>query len=90
MRHLKKFEGNEYLNEESKEDLTNLKNELEFINDYDIELHEAIEVIDKLQTMSWKEIEEYRSHLETNESTIDLEDFTLRLIDRYCSNINND
>lgn len=90
MRHLKKFEGNEYLNEESKEDLTNLKNELEFINDYDIELHEAIEVIDKLQTMSWKEIEEYRSHLETNESTTDLEDFTLRLIDRYCSNINND
>ena len=37
--------------------------------------------------MNWEQIKEWRTHLITNYSTTKLEDFTLRLIDRYCSNI---
>lgn len=82
---LKRF--NEHLSESSKNDLVRLKEALGFVSEYDIELYEAIDVIDKLLKMDWEEIEEWREHLETNESRIDIDDFTIRLINSYCSNI---
>ncbi len=78
----------ENLSEESKSDLINLKNELQFVSEFDIEIYEAIDVIEKLHKMNWKQIEEWREHLVTNYSTTHLDDFVLRLIDRYCSNVN--
>jgi hypothetical protein len=77
----------ESLSEESKSDLINLKNELQFVSEFDIEIYEAIKVIDELHKMNWEQIEEWRTHLITNYTTTQLEDFTLRLIDRYCSNV---
>ena len=82
---LKRF--NEHLSESSKNDLVRFKEALEFVSEYDIELYEAIDVIDKLLKMDWEEIEEWREHLETNESRIDIDDFTIRLSNSYCSNI---
>lgn len=87
MKHIKKFgKLSESLSEESKSDLTDLRNELQFVSEFDIELYEAIDVIDKIHKMTWDEIEEYREHLVTNYSTTKLEDFTIQLIDRFCSN----
>jgi len=37
--------------------------------------------------MTWEQIEEWREHLSTNSSLPEIDKFTLRLIDRYCSNI---
>jgi len=87
LKHIKRFNENSELSEESKSDLINLKKELQFVGKFDIEIHEAIKVIDELHKMNWEQIEEWRTHLITNYSTTKLEDFTLRLIDRYCSNI---
>ena len=77
---------NENLSEGSMNDLTNLMNELKFVSEFNIELYEAIEVINKLIKMNLEQIIEWRDHIDTNYSTTHLEDFTLRLIDRYCSN----
>ena len=77
----------ESLGEKSKSDLINLKNELQFVSEFDIEIYEAIKVIDELHKMNPEQIEEWRTHLITNYTTTQLEDFTLRLIDRYCSNV---
>jgi hypothetical protein len=77
----------ESLDEKSKSDLINLKNELQFVSEFDIEIYEAIKVIDELHRMNLEQIEELRTHLITNYTTTQLENFTLRLIDRYCSNV---
>lgn len=77
----------ESLSKESMSDLTNFKNELEFVSEFEIELYEAIQVIDAIQKMTWEQIEEWRLHLSTNSSLTEIDKFTLRLIDRYCSNI---
>jgi hypothetical protein len=81
---------NENLSESSKDDLINLKSELEFVNEYEIEIYEVVEIIDKLLKMSWDEIEGWREHIDTNYTKGDKDKFTLRLIDRYCSNIEDD
>ncbi len=84
MKHLKKF--NESLNESSKEDLKTLKESIRFVSEYeDMETHEAIDVIDKLLKSSWSEIEEWRESLLTNHHNDDTGNFTIELIDRYCS-----
>ena len=85
MKHLKKYY--ESLAESSKNDLESFKIDLEFINRYDIETHEAIDIIDKLLKMEWSEIEEWREHITTNYSKDDKDEFTVELIDRYCSDI---
>jgi hypothetical protein len=80
----------EKLSQSSIDDLINLKNELQFVMGFDIEIYEAIEVIEQLHKMNWEQIEEWREHIITNYSTTKVEDFVLRLIDRYCSNIEDD
>jgi hypothetical protein len=72
-----------HLKEDIESDLINLKNELEFVSEFDIEIYQAIKVIDELHKMNCEQIEELRTHLITNYPTTELEDFTLRLIDRY-------
>jgi hypothetical protein len=81
---------NENLSQSSIDDLINLKNKLQFVSKFDIDLYEAIDVIEKLHKMNWEEIEEWREHIITNYRTTKIEDFVLRLIDRYCSNIEDD
>lgn len=78
---------NEHLSESSKTDLESFKESLELVSEYDIEVYEAIDVVNQLLKMTWEEIEEWRDHLESNESKIDIDDFTIRLINSYCSNI---
>lgn len=77
---------NEHLSESSKTDLESFKEALELVSEYDIEVYEAIDVVNQLLKMTWEEIEEWRGHLETNESKIDIDDFTIRLINEYLSN----
>ena len=89
--HIKRFgeltDINERLSENSKEDLINLKTELEFINKYDVKISDIIEVIDKLIKMNWDEISYWREHIITNYVIEEIDKFTLKLIDSYCSNI---
>lgn len=86
MKHIKNY--NESLSESSKGDLIDLKNELEFLSEFDnVSLHEVIEVIDTILNMKWEDIEEWREHLETNHRRDDKDNLTIRLIDRFCSNI---
>jgi hypothetical protein len=77
---------NENLSQSSIGDLINLKDQLQFVSEFDIELYEAIDVIEKLHKMNWEQIEEWREHIITNHRTTKVEDFVLRLIDRYCFN----
>lgn len=89
LKHIKGFKEsykiNENISESSKDDLIDLKNELKFINEYNVEIYEVIEIVDKLLTMSWSEIEEWREHIDTNYTKDNKDKFILRLIDRYCS-----
>jgi len=80
----------ERLNESSINDLTDFKNTLEFVNSFDIDVYEAITVIDDLLKMSWEEIEDWRNHLLTNYTKTNLDNFIIKLIDSYCSNIVDD
>lgn len=73
------------LSKSSKEDLASLREELQFVSEFDIELHEAIEFIDRIQKMDWEQIEELRKKLSPSHSS-SLDYFCLRVIDRYCSN----
>lgn len=80
---IRKFsEVSESLNQSSKDDLINLKNELEFINKFDIKPHEIIIIINQLLKMNWNEIENFKEEAKSHN-----DEFTVRLIDRYCSNI---
>ena len=72
------------LSQKSIDDLINLKNQLQFVSKFDIEIHDATEVIEKLHKMSWSEIEEWKEHIITNYRTTKLEDFVIQLIDKYC------
>ena len=85
---IKRF--NETLSGSSSNDLTDLKSELEFINEYDVKLYEVIEIIDKLLSMSFDEIEDWRDHIDTNAHKSKIDELTLRIIDRYCSDIEDD
>jgi hypothetical protein len=77
---------NESISMSSNNELIVLKNSIELISKYDMEFYQAIEVIDKLINMTdWKDIEKWREHLLTNYRRSDLDDFTVELIDRYCS-----
>jgi len=70
----------------SKLDLINLKTELQFINEFHIELYEVIDIIEELQNSTQEQINEWQSHLITNYSLTQKEEFTLRLINRFKGN----
>jgi hypothetical protein len=81
---------NKNLSQSSIDDLINLKNKLQFVGEFDIEIYEAIKVIEQLHKMNWEQIKEWRESITTNYRTTKVEDFVLRLIDRYCFNIEDD
>jgi len=88
MKYIKRI--TETLSRSSENDLTDLKNELEFINEFDVELYEVIEVLDKILNMSFDDIQDWRDHIETNAHKSKIDELTLRIIDRYCSDIEDD
>ena len=64
--------------------LTDLRDSIEFISKYDnMELYEAIEVINKLLDMDLNDVKEWRESLVTNYRKSDLDNFTIELIDKY-------
>ena len=83
IRSFKKY--NESLGRDSKSSLSNLKDDLQFVIEYDVEPSEAIEVIDEIINMEWEQIEELSQSILTNKNKSAKDNFTLRLIDRYCS-----
>lgn len=83
----KKIGEIETLNKESIHDLTEFKDALTFVSEYNLDIYDVIELIDKLLNSNWSEIMEIRNHLSTNETRSDKDEFMIELIDRYCSNI---
>lgn len=78
------------LNNESKSDLIKLQEGLEFINNFEIHVHDAIDIINKIKNSSWVEIQDWYKSLITDYNTTSIDKFTLELIDKYCSNIDNE
>lgn len=85
MKYIKRI--TETLSNSSIDDLNELKNELEFINNFNVEIYEVIELIEKLLSMSFNDIEDWREHIDTNSHKSQIDELTLRIIDRYCSDI---
>ena len=81
------YKINENLSQSSKEDLKGLRDELVFINNYNVDIYSVIQILNELLTMNWTDILELREHINTNYSKDDKDELTLRIIDRYCSNI---
>jgi len=64
--------------------LTDLRDSIEFISKYDnMELYEAIDVINTLLDMDLNDAKEWRESLVTNYRKSDLDNFTIELIDKY-------
>ncbi len=73
------------LNDESKSVLINFKNKLVLTNEFDIDLNDAIKLIDTIYQMNWTDIEEMRESIISKHDVTELEKFGLKIIDRYCS-----
>jgi len=87
---VKKFEDiNEQnsLSESSIDDLIEFKECLEFVTEYEVEILDALDCLDKLLKWDWKEIQDERVHLITNYSRSNKDEFMIKLIDSYCSNV---
>lgn len=78
------------LNDESIKDLETLKDNLNFISNYNLQIFEIIECIDILLNRDWDNIVELKEHLETNAFLNDKESFMLKLINNWCSNVEID
>ena len=83
LKYIKNFDRAKGLSDESRNDLTNFKDDLLFVSEFDIELYEAIQIIDKILKSNLDQIQEWRDHLTTNYATTKNNDFILELIDRY-------
>lgn len=82
MKHIKKFNENN-ISKESINDLISLRDELEFIKEYNVDMWEVIELIDKIIKSTLEDIEEWREHLTTNYKRSNKDELTIRLIDRF-------
>lgn len=65
------------------EDLKKILEVLKFFGNYDIQLYEAINVIEEVNKSTEKELIEWKNHLITNFRLTHLEQFTLDLIEKY-------
>jgi hypothetical protein len=78
------------LSNASVKDLENLIISLEFASKYydeELELYQMIDIIKKVKESNWEDLMEWRESLITDYTKTPEHKFTLDLIDRYCSNI---
>jgi hypothetical protein len=55
---------------------------LEFISNYNVELYEIIDIIEKILNSTWGDLKEWEEHLESNATKSDADELTLALIFR--------